>query len=65
MQKVSVVKSDALPGKFRIITNVDDSFSVGTVVDRRELLKLAYDIKDIIEADINIIEKDVDAPVSE
>ena len=49
MQRSIVVPSESQPGKFRLVINVNEEYSVGTVLDEGELRQLFYSIKDALE----------------
>lgn len=49
-QKAYVVKSETQPGKFRLVINVTDEYSTGTVLSQGELSQLFYEIKNLLDS---------------
>lgn len=53
MNKVTIVKSDSVKNKFRLILNANENFSVGVILDLVELKQLSYEINDMLESAVN------------
>lgn len=49
-QKAYVVQSETQPGKFRLVINVTDEYSTGTVLSQGELSQLFYEIKNLLDS---------------
>ena len=48
MQKVQIVESSQ-KGKFRLIANPSEAYSVGVIMERSEMTELFYQMKDLLE----------------
>lgn len=56
-QRAYVVKSEAQPGKYRLVINVTDEYSTGTVLSMGELSQLFYEIKNLIDSEQEVDNK--------
>lgn len=47
--KIDITESEMQPGKFRVIVNVTDEYSVGIILTRGELKTLFSDIQNVLK----------------
>lgn len=51
MLKAYIVASDSRPSYYRLVINVTDEYSVGTILSRAELAQLLSSIQNILDSD--------------
>lgn len=48
--KIEITTSEMQPGKYRVVINVTDEYSVGVILTKGELKTLYSDIQDVLGA---------------